>query len=365
MQIKELVRVLEAGAPPVYQESYDNSGLIVGNKDAEAAGVLIAVDVTEEVVDEAIDRGCNVIFAHHPLIFKGLKKLNGNNDVERAVIKAIKNDIAIYAAHTNLDKVMGGVNAKLCEKLGLQNCTVLQPEAGLLKKLVVFIPQSHTDQVRNAIFEAGAGHIGEYDKCSYNLEGQGTFRPSEDSNPFSGEIGKLQFEPETRVETVYPIHREQEVLRRMHEAHPYEEVAYDIYPLDNSYDRVGLGMTGDLNEAREVHEFLQDVKAILGVSCIKHTTTANHAFVKRIAVCGGSGSDLIQKAKAAGADVFITADVKYHQFFDAGGDIVIADVGHYESEQVTKEIFYELIHQKFPNFAVYLSNINTNPVNYI
>lgn len=365
MQIKELVNSIEEEAPLVYQEPYDNAGLILGDPEERLTGVLITVDVTEDVVDEAIEHGVNFVLAHHPLIFGGLKKITGKNHVERAVIKAIRNNIAVYAAHTNLDKVDTGVNARLCGKLGLENCKILAPEKDILKKLVVFVPESHVDHVRDAIFEAGAGHIGEYDKCSYNLKGKGTFRPSEHTNPYSGEIGKLQFEAETRVETVFPVHKEKQVLKRMQETHPYEEVAYDIYPIDNAYDRVGLGMIGELPKPTDVNEFLQAIKDKLGAGCIRYTTTKNHAFVSKIAVAGGSGSDLLGRAKAAGADVFVTADFKYHQFFDTNSQLVIADIGHYESEQITVEIFSDLIQEKFSMLAVYLSKINTNPVNYI
>jgi dinuclear metal center YbgI/SA1388 family protein len=362
-KLKEIIHFFEELAPPQLQEPYDNAGLIVGTADAGIDSVLIALDVTEEVVEEAIVKKAQLIVAHHPIVFSGLKKITGENYVERTIIKAIKNNIAIYAAHTNLDSVTGGVNSKICEKLGLQNCKILQPVKGQLKKLVTFIPAKHADKVREAVFTAGAGSIGNYDSCGYNLEGLGSFHGNKDTNPFVGEKGKIHFEKEIRFETIFPGYLQHKVISALLNSHPYEEVAYDIYPLENHFEKVGMGMTGVLPEEKTEHEFLRQLKETFKTGVIKHTRLKGNP-VKKVAVCGGAGSFLLNNAIAAKADFFVSGDFKYHQFFDAENKIVIADIGHFESEQFTKELFYELLTKKFPKFAVRLSEVGTNPVFY-
>lgn len=364
MKIKDITDHLESIAPLAYQESYDNAGLIVGNKNDAAKAALICLDSTEEVIEEAIAKGCNLVIAHHPIVFSGLKKLNGKNYVERVIIKAIRNNIAIYAAHTNLDNVHTGVNAKIAEKLGLKNTHILAPKKNLLKRLIVFCPMEKAEEVRRAMFNAGAGTIGEYDECSFNTEGTGTFRGSEKTDPYIGKPGLREEAKEVKIETIYPAPLEGKVLREMLKAHPYEEVAYDIIPLENRFERLGAGMTGELEREHDEMEFLEHVKQVLRSGCIRYTKLLGKK-VKRVAVCGGSGSFLLNDAIAAEADIFITADYKYHQFFDAEDKIIIADVGHYESEQYTKELFYEVITKKFPTFALHLSETNTNPINYL
>ncbi|RKD87772.1 Nif3-like dinuclear metal center hexameric protein [Mangrovibacterium diazotrophicum] len=364
MKISEITKYIESIAPLAYQESYDNAGLLVGHPSDEVSNALICLDVTEAVVDEAIREGFQLILAHHPIIFGGLKKLNGKNEVERCVIKAIKNDIAIYAAHTNLDSVHGGVNSKICEKLKLMNCKVLAPAKNQLKKLVTFIPEEQAAQVQQAVFEAGAGHIGNYDSCGYSTKGEGSFRAGESANPFVGEKGQLHVEKEIRFETIFPAQLQGKVLAALLSAHPYEEVAYDIYPLDNTFDTVGAGMVGELDEEISETDFLKFVKEQFQCKVVRHSQLLGRK-VKKVAVCGGAGSFLIRQAIGSQADLFITGDMKYHQFFEAEGKIVIADIGHFESEQYTKEVFYELLTKKFPKFAVRLSAINTNPINYL
>ena len=364
MQIKQITQYIESFAPLAFQESYDNAGLIIGNPEDEVSGALISLDITEEVIDEAISKKLNLVICHHPVIFSGLKKLNGKNYTERCVIKAIKNDIALYAAHTNLDSVIGGVNSKICEKLSLQNCRILAPVPNFLKKLVTFVPTAQADQVRNALFDAGAGHIGNYDSCSFNLSGVGTFRGNELTNPFVGERNLLHQEKEVRIETIFPKHIQPRVIQALLQAHPYEEVAYDIYPLDNDFAQAGIGMIGELSQLANELDFLNNLKTVFGCRVVKHTGLLGKP-IKRVAVCGGSGSSFLNKAIAQKADIFVSGDFKYHQFFDAEKHIIIADIGHYESEQFTKEVFYELLTKKFPRFAVHLSAINTNPVNYL
>ena len=364
MKIAEITSYIESIAPLQYQETYDNAGLITGNHSTDVNGILICLDSTEEVLDEAIAKNCNLIIAHHPIIFGGLKKLNGKNYVERVIIKAIKNEIAIYCAHTNLDNVITGVNFKIAEKLGLLNCNILSPKTGLLRKLVTFCPVEYAEKVREALFNAGAGNIGNYDECSFNSEGFGTFRASDSANPFVGDKNITHREKEVKIETIYPSIFENKILAALHKEHPYEEVAYDVFSLKNNYNLVGSGMIGELPDEQNTHDFLLQLKKKLSTDCIRHTAIHKEK-VKKIAVCGGAGSFLLNDAIAAGADVFITSDFKYHQFFDAENRIVIADVGHYESEQFTKELFLDLIKKKFPTFAALLSAVNTNPINYI
>ncbi len=363
MIISEITNYIESTAPLAIQESYDNAGLITGNRNWEATGALLTIDVTEAVIDEAIRKGANLVIAHHPIVFSGLKKITGKNYVERTLIKAIKNDIAIYAAHTNLDNAANGVNHKIAEQLGLVNCQVLQPATGLLKKLVTYIPAEHAKKVQEAVFAAGAGHIGNYDNCGFSTDGFGTFRGNDDANPFVGEKGVIHSEKEIRFETVFQAWLQKKVIDALLSSHPYEEVAFDIFPLENSFDGIGSGIIGSLKEPVDETIFLSKLKSVFNTGVIKHTALLGK-LVEKVAVCGGSGSFLLNNAIAAGAAFFVSADFKYHQFFDAENKIVIADVGHFESEQFTKELFYELLTKKFPKFAVHFTEVNTNPVFY-
>jgi dinuclear metal center YbgI/SA1388 family protein len=363
MKISDIIRVLEKEAPPSYQESYDNSGLLVGNPDSELTQALICLDSTEEVVEEAIQKSCNLIIAHHPIVFSGLKKLNGKNYVERTVIKAIQNNIAIYAIHTNLDNVHSGVNLKIGEILGLKNLRILSPKKDTLRKLVVFCPESHAGDLRYALCEAGAGNIGNYDQCSFYSPGTGTFRANEQANPYVGQKGEIHLEPEVRIEVVFPFPSQGAILSALFAKHPYEEVAYDMYALENKNPLVGSGMVGELEAEMEEVDFLNHLKSKLGTVCIRHTKLLGKK-VKKVAFCGGSGSFLLRDAIQTKADFFVTGDYKYHDFFDAENRIVIADVGHYESEKYTKELLRDFLMKKIRTFAPLLSSINTNPVNY-
>ncbi|MDB5281182.1 MAG: Nif3-like dinuclear metal center hexameric protein [Bacteroidota bacterium] len=364
MKIKEITDFLESIAPLEYQENYDNSGLIVGDKNAIVKKALITLDATEAVVDEAIREKCQLIIAHHPIVFGGLKKLNGKNYVERVVIKAIKNNIAIYAIHTNYDNVFAGVNAKICERLGLTDTRILLPKTQLLKKLYTFIPVAHHQKVANALFEAGAGHIGNYSETSYAGNGKGTFKGNAASSPTIGKKGVQEEVEEVRFETIFPTNIERKVIEALLASHPYEEVAYDIVGLDNQYNMVGSGMVGNLKTEMDELSFLKFVKRKMGTDCIRYTPLLGKA-VKRVAVCGGAGRFLLNNAIAERADVFITGDFKYHDFFDADGKIVVADIGHFESEQFTKDLLYEHILEKFPTFAAQISKVNTNPIKYL
>ena len=363
MKLATLTSFLETIAPLSLQESYDNSGLICGHPEMEITGALICLDSTEAVIDEAISAGINLVIAHHPLVFSGLKKITGRNYVERTLLKAIRNNIAIYAIHTNLDNVHMGVNREICERLGLKHLSILSPKTGLLKKLVTFVPEAHAESVRNALFESGAGRIGNYGECSFNVNGTGTFKGSADTQPFAGKPEISHREPEVRVEVIFEGYKQNAVLAGLRKSHPYEEIAFDIYSLDNQYSNVGSGMTGTLEKPLPVEKFLELVKTTMKAGCIRHTGS-RYQEIQKVAVCGGSGSFLLKEAISAGAQAFITADFKYHQFFDAENKIVIADIGHYESEQYTKELIYKLLKEKFATFAVRLSELNTNPINY-
>lgn len=364
MILKEIISYLESRAHPALQESYDNSGLLTGSPEMEITGAIICLDSTEEVILEAISRGCNLVLAHHPIIFSGLKRITGKSYIERCVITAIKNDVAIYAIHTNLDNVIDGVNFRIAEVLGLRQVQVLEPKTSLLRKMVVFVPKSHEAIVRNTLFAAGAGQIGRYDNCSFNLEGTGTFRPGIGSQPFTGIPGRDHSEPEVRVEVILPAWKIDTIFQAMKRVHPYEEVAFDIYTVQNEWAEVGAGMIGELIQPMKALDFLNHLKQKMNAGSLRHTTLIDRE-IRTVAICGGSGSFLLQKAIAAKADVFVTADFKYHQFFDAEGQIIIADIGHYESEQFTMEMLNDWLKQKFPTFASHLTEVKTNPVHYL
>jgi dinuclear metal center YbgI/SA1388 family protein len=364
MQISDIVGYLESLAPPAYQESYDNAGLLTGSGTWECTGVLTTLDVTEEVVREAVARQCNLIVAHHPIVFGGLKKITGKNYVERTVIAAIKNDIAIYSIHTNLDNIAeGGVNGRIADKLGLGARQVLLPRESTLQKLYCFVPVDHLEAVRSAIFAAGAGHIGGYSECSYSVEGSGTFKGGEGTQPYVGQPGVRHAEKEARLEVILPAHLSRSVVQAMTAAHPYEEVAYDLVPLANTYSGVGAGLVGELRAAMEEKAFLGMLCKIFGLAVVRHTRLTGQP-IKRVAVCGGAGSFLISNALASEANIYITSDVKYHEFFDANDRLVIADIGHFESEQFTTDLLFDNLREKFRNFAVLKSDIKTNPVHY-
>ncbi|SHF83640.1 Nif3-like dinuclear metal center hexameric protein [Flavisolibacter ginsengisoli] len=364
MKIIDLISAIEVFAAPELQEDYDNAGLITGNGDRECSGVLCSLDVTLEVIKEAQASNCNLIISHHPIIFKGLKRINGKSYVESIIIEAIKNDIALYAAHTNLDNVLLGVNGMIAQKLGLKDIEVLQPKKRLLRRLITFAPVDKAEEVRKAVFNAGAGHIGQYSECSFNSEGTGTFKAEEGANPYVGEIGKQHQEKETKIEIVYPFYLETQVVKALVKHHPYEEVAYDIFTMENSHLGMGSGVVGYLEAPMEEKGFLNLLKDRFAANGIRYTSLLGKP-IQKVAVCGGAGSFLLKKAISSQADIYITGDVKYHEFFDAEGKIVLADIGHYESEQYTVELLSDLLLKKFPTFAVLKSSVNTNPVNYL
>jgi dinuclear metal center YbgI/SA1388 family protein len=363
MQIADIIAFLESKAPPSLQENYDNAGLLTGHAGLNCTGIVCSLDATEEVIDEAIAKGCNLVVAHHPIIFGGLKKINGKNYVEKAVIKAIKKDIALYAIHTNLDNVIDGVNGMMADKLGLINRSILAPKEGTLKKLFTFVPLKQVEQVRAALFAAGAGHIGHYSECSFGVEGTGTFKGNDHTKPFAGQPGTIHYEKELKLEVVFPAYRQAAVVRGLLAAHPYEEVAYDIVELVNNHNNIGSGLIGELPQPMSGNLFLAQLKEAFDLPLIRHTALLK-GTVKRVALCGGAGSFLVSRALAAGADFFVTGDMKYHEFFDANGRMVIADIGHFESEQFTIDLLVTLLREKFPTFAVLKTTVKTNPVHY-
>lgn len=361
MKIFEIIDYFEQIIPLDFQETYDNCGLQVGNSGAELTRALITLDITESVLDEAIEKNCNLIISHHPLIFQGIKKITGSNPVERILEKALRSDICIYCSHTCLDNNFKGLNTFIAGKIGLKDVEILEPSKNILKKLVVFCPVDHAEKVRTALFSAGAGHIGNYDSCSFNTTGAGSFKANENANPFVGELNKLHFEQEVRIETVFTENIRHQVIQAMLQSHPYEEVAYDIYPLDNAYGRAGSGVIGVLQHEMDTMDFMRLLKEVFKTGSIRYNNTGNNS-IRKVAICGGSGSFLIKTAIKNNADILITADIKYHEFFNE--KIILADVGHFESENFSTELIASIITKKFPTFAFLFSENNTNPVNY-
>jgi dinuclear metal center YbgI/SA1388 family protein len=364
MKLRDLTSFLDSAIPLSFQEGYDNAGLQVGSPDREVSSALITLDVTEEVLNEAGYAGCDVIISHHPLIFTGIKQLTGITITEKILLKAIKQDVAIYSAHTNLDVIENGVSRKMAEKMGLKNIRVLVPLKNRLLKLVTFVPEEHLEKVREAVFREGAGVIGAYDKCSFSASGTGSFRAGENAKPYKGEKGKLHFEKEVRFETILFSHMKTRVIKALLEAHPYEEAAYDLYPLENDNISPGLGCTGEFSEPLSEIEFLKMIATVFSAKGIRYSKPTGKK-IKKVALCGGAGGPLIQDAIASGADAFVSADIRYHGFFEAGNKILLADIGHFESEKFSVEILYDLIIKKFPTFAVRFSEVNTNPINYL
>lgn len=358
----EIIAVLESLAPRYYQESYDNSGLLTGSPSAEVTGILCTLDVTEKVVEEAIQHQCNLIIAHHPLIFGGIKHLRPDNYVSKTLIHAIKNDIAIYAIHTNLDNILNGVSGKMASVIGLQNVKILSGKKNTLAKLQTFVPVSHAEAVRTALFSAGAGGIGKYDECSFNTTGTGSFRGLEGTNPYVGESGKRHYEEEIKIEVVFPFPLQNQLLKALKASHPYEEVAVDILPLLNEHPGIGSGVIGELPVAMGKNEFLAMIADKFKAQGIRYTNGPE--TIKKLAVCGGAGSFLIPTALAAGADAYLTADVKYHEFFESQEKLMICDIGHFESEQFTIDLLNDYLVKKFPNFAILKSGVLTNPIKY-
>jgi dinuclear metal center YbgI/SA1388 family protein len=364
MTISAIISALEKMAPMFLQESYDNSGLITGQKQTECTGALLCLDVTESVINDAITKNCNLIISHHPIVFKGIKKFDSDYYVDKTIITAIKNDIAIYACHTNMDNVINGVNGKIADKLNLINRKILQPKPFLIQKLVVFVPLEHQEAIEKSLFDAGAGKMGNYGDCSFVSEGTGSFKPLEGADPHTGSIGIRTIQKEAKVEVIFPIWNQSAILNAMKNAHPYEQVAYELYTLQNKHQEIGAGIIAELEQLVDIKDFLNELKSIFNVKCLKHTQIISDN-IKKIAICGGSGSFLIQDAIRAKADVLITSDIKYHDFFEANNQLVLVDIGHFESEQFTIELFADVLKNNFPTFAHFKTDVHTNPVKYL
>ena len=363
MIVKDITNILEELAPLAYAEDFDNVGLLVGSSSLEVTGVLVTLDTLENVVDEAIAKKCNLIVSFHPIIFGGLKKLTGSNYVQRVVIKAIQHNIAIYSMHTALDNSNQGVNAKICEVLGILNTRILIPQKGTIKKLTTYVPLKDAENLKEKLFQAGAGAIGNYSNCSFSVNGMGSFKPEENANPTIGTLGKTHFEQETQINITFEKSLESLLIDVLRKNHPYEEVAFEVTTLDNNNQNIGMGMIGELENAMDEKDFLSFVKDKMHASCIRHSNLLGKK-IKKVAVLGGSGSFAISAAMQANADVFITADLKYHQFYEAEGKMLLADIGHYETEQFTKNLLVDYLTKKIPNFAIRLSDSKTNPIKY-
>ncbi len=364
MTVKDISNCLEEMAPLGYAESFDNVGLLIGDYAMKVTGVLVTLDTLENIVEEAIAKDCNMIVSFHPIIFSGLKKINGTNYVERVVLKAIKHDIAIYSMHTALDNTKQGVNAQICNTLGLRNQEILIPKKESLRKLTTYVPSASLETVRNALFTAGAGALGEYSNCSFSVKGEGTFKAGKNSNPFVGNIGELHKEEEMLLSITFESYQEKNIVRALQDSHPYEEVAYEVTAILNKNQHTGMGMVGTLEKSMDTEAFLHYVKEKMNTECIRHSKT-HSSSIQKVAVLGGSGSFAIRNAIAAGADAYITADLKYHEFYQAENSILLCDIGHYESEQFTKNLLVEYLTKKIPNFAIHLSEKRTNPIYYI
>ncbi len=364
MIVQEVTDILEELAPLAQAEDFDNVGLLVGKPKDKVNGILVTLDTLENVLDEAIAHDCNMIVSFHPIIFNGLKRITGANYVERTVLKAIKHNISIYSMHTALDNSPHGVNAKICEVLGLTNTEILIPKKGNIKKLTTYVPKTSAERLKGALFLAGAGNIGNYSDCSFTVDGTGSYRGGKGSNPTIGERGQLELAEETQINVTFSSYKERAILQALFQNHPYEEVAYEIFTLDNQNQNIGMGMVGNLQKEMDETDFLSYLKSKMNVSTVRHSALLGKS-VHKVAVLGGSGAFAISAAIQSGADVFVTSDVKYHQFFEAENKVVIADIGHYESEQFTKNLLADYLTKKIPNFAIRLSESNTNPIKYL
>ncbi|WP_298951217.1 Nif3-like dinuclear metal center hexameric protein [uncultured Nonlabens sp.] len=362
MKIKDVISHLEQLAPRHYAEDFDNTGLLTGDKNTALSGILVTLDCLENVVDEAIEKNCNLIVSFHPIIFSGLKHLQPSDYVRSTVVKAIKNDIAIYATHTALDVTKGGVSYRMAQEMGLNNVKTLLPKSQLIKKMVTYIPSHSFEEVKEALFNAGAGSLGNYTECSFSVSGTGTFKGNEDSNPKIGEKLNRENVKEKMLSITFLPHLESAIKTALIHSHPYEEVSFEISTLENNYQNIGMGTIGELPESLSPEEFLQKTKTVFNTGVVR-SSLSRKRNIKKVALLGGSGAFAIKNAIQSGADAYITADLKYHDFFH-GQDILLCDVGHYESEQFTKNLLHEYLTEKFSSFAVLCAQARTNPVNY-
>lgn len=363
MKINQIVQILEEWAPTSYAEDFDNVGLLVGNKNRSCTAALITHDVSVAVVEEAIANNCNLIICFHPIIFKGLTAITGKNYVEKTVLKAIENKIAIYALHTALDNHEFGISYHLGQLLSLTKQRILIPQKNNLFHLTTYVPISDKEKLLTALHDAGAGSLGNYSHCSFSVAGEGRFLPHQNSTPAIGEKNAMTHVEEVQIGVIVPKHTQQKVLNALENAHPYETVAYELIAIENQHPNIGLGSIGELKSPLPINDFLKKVKSALNIPYIRHSESGKKN-IKTVAVLGGSGSFCIDAAKRQGADALVTADLKYHDFFKAEKDLLLIDAGHYETEQFTKRLILEYLTKKIPNFAFTLSEENTNPVKY-
>ena len=336
-RIQDLVGLVHKLYAPELAEDWDNVGLQVGDPGAPLERVMVALDPGLSAIQAARDAGAQALVTHHPLLFRPIKRLTPEDAVGQALWTAVRDGVAIISAHTNLDCAVAGLNSWLAVRLGVQQSAPLQPVAGDYLKLTVFIPAGHEQSVAEALFSAGAGQIGAYDECSFRARGEGTFRPGLGTNPFIGEIGQREQADEIRFETIVPKRKLARVLEKMHKAHPYEEVAYDLVPLQNQVPGAGLGRIGRLEQATTLDAFAAGVKAALGCDHLR-VTGAGRRPVHKIALCGGSGAGLLQTAHRLGADVLVTGDVKYHDARQAEElGMALIDAGHFATEKLMIE----------------------------
>ena len=363
MIVKEVINYLDEFSPFCYAEEFDNVGLIIGDYTQKVNGILVTLDSTESVIDEAIKSKCNLIISFHPIIFNDIKSITTNTYVERVIHKSIKNNISIIAIHTSLDNSIKGVNSAICKKLDIKNYKILIPKERTIKKLTTYIPSENVAKLKSEIFKIGGGSLGKYDNCSFSYKGLGSFKGNKKSNPKIG--NKLTYTEieEVCVNITFLKHLEKEVVKALKENHPYEEIAYEINTLENSNQNIGMGMIGELASSMDENKFLSFLKKKMKSKLIKHSKKIGKKIAK-IAVLGGSGSFAIENAINSGADAFVTSDLKYHDYFKAENKILLVDIGHYESEQYTKNLIFNFLTKKIPNFAIVLSKTNTNPIMY-
>ena len=367
MTIGELTTYLEDWAPPGAAWERDNVGLQIGSREKKLKNILLCLELNQEVLNEALDKKCNFIFTHHPLIFNPLKRIDTQKDLQAKLIEVIiKNDLTVYSAHTNLDFTKDGVSFELAKTLKLKNINFLETEESNQFKVVLFVPEKYLEKVAGAVFSAGGGIIGEYKNCSFRLKGEGTFQGSEKSNPAIGKKLRMEKVEETRLELIVDSWNLKKVISALMKTHPYEEPAYDVYPLKNRNVNYGEGAIGELTAKMNEKQFLGHVNKSLKTEAVRFCRGKNTS-IQKVAVCGGAGSGLLKSAVAAGADAFITADIKYHTFHDALGNILLIDAGHYETEifslnAVQKKI--ETYFGKNRNIKVYKYSRSTNPIKF-
>jgi len=364
MTIKQVTQFLEQKFPLYLQEDFDNCGVQCGDVRQEITGAMVCFEMSEQVIDEAIAEGCNLVISHHPLILKrGITKILPTDRVGAMICKALAHNMVLYSMHTNIDSGVGGGNDVFAEKLNLQNVKVLEPHKGLYRKLVVFVPKENAEALKSALFEIGCGVQGNYDSCGYTVHGQGQFRPLKGANPHIGEENQLEHVEEERIEMIYPTGLQRTVVQAIYEHHPYEEPAFDLLPLENESRTIGLGRIGELPKVMPVSEFLECLKDKLGFEHCRYAGDTTK-MIHKVAVCGGGGSSFIDLAIASGADAYVSGDFKYHDFFKSHSGTLLVDIGHYEGEYFIKNIIHQQIKENFTNFAALISKMEKVEVKY-